>query len=146
MKRANVRSALLVLGSGAALTLSGVAQAHHSDAEFDIGNCVNMSGTVRALEWVYPHTWLWVESRDDTGKVVTWGFEFPSPTQTVNLDKKWSKTAVVKGDKVTVRYSPMKDGRPGGWMHSVTRADGSVLSGAPGRCDRSEPIPLAGKK
>lgn len=128
----------------ATLGMNGAAESHHSNNQFEYGVCTDIKGTVRTLEWVYPHVWLWVivpgKSADDV-----WGFEFPSPTQVMNLDKRWSKSALQKGDKVTVTFSPMKDGRHGGWMHSVTAPDGAVLAGAPGRCDRTQASPGAAK-
>lgn len=133
-----------------ALGMSGAAQAHHSAGQFEDGVCTNIEGTVRTLEWVYPHTWLWIivpgSSANSTSSADdVWGFEFPSPTQTIHLDPRWSKTVVQKGDKVTVTFSPLKGGRHGGWMHSVTLADGSVLAGAPGRCDHSQAPATSGK-
>lgn len=124
-----------------ALLLGASADAHHSNAQFDVGNCVNIAGTVRSMEWVYPHSWLWVVVPGADGSDAVWGFEFPSPSQTLNLDKRWTKTLLKKGDKIVVNYSPLKDGRHGGWMHAVTLPDGSVLPGAPGPCERSVPIP-----
>jgi hypothetical protein len=120
-----------------ALWMSSTAEAHHSAGQFDYTSCKNIEGTVRTLEWVYPHVWLWIIVPGNTGKAAdnVWGFEFPSPTQTTNLDRRWSKTVVKKGDKVTVTVNPLKGGRHGGWMHSVTLADGTVLAGAPGHCD-----------
>jgi hypothetical protein len=120
-----------------ALWMGGAAEAHHSGTRFAPG-CPNIEGTVRTLEWVYPHAWLWiiVAGNNASAEDNVWGFEFPSPTQTMNLDKRWSRDVVKKGDKVTVTYNPMKGGRHGGLMHSVTLSDGRVLVGAPGRCDQ----------
>lgn len=141
MKNSKATGLPLAAGAVATLCLCGSAQAHHSSGQFDTGNCVNIYGTVRTLEWVYPHVWLWImvpKEGSETGDA--WGFEFPSPTQIMNLDRRWSKTAVVKGDKVMVTFSPMKDGRHGGWMHSVTIPNGNALAGAPGMCDRSQAL------
>lgn len=134
------RLPLLAASMVTALCLSGAAHAHHSSGQFDTGNCINISGTVRALEWVYPHSWLWIVVSKAGTEDDVWGFEFASPTQMINLDHRWSKTALAKGDKVAVNFSPMKDGRHGGWMHSVTAPDGKVLAGAPGLCERSQPL------
>ena len=135
-----------LLGVAAALGAGAPqARAHHSDVQFEIGSCTTIQGAVRTLEWVYPHVWLWIVVPKKDGAAAgadggdIWGFEFPSPTQVMHLDKHWSKTALQKGEQVTVSYSPMKDGRHGGWMHSVTTPDGTVLAGAPGRCDRNLP-------
>jgi hypothetical protein len=142
MKSLN-RSVVSLTACAAALWMSGTAEAHHSAGQFEPGVCTNLQGTVRTLEWVYPHTWLWIIVPANTGNAAddVWGFEFPSPTQTIHLDPRWSKDVVEKGDKVTVTFSPLKGGRHGGWMHSVTLADGRVLAGAPGHCDPSKNPP-----
>lgn len=117
-----------------ALTFSIPADAHHSGAMFDTTRCKAITGTVRKLEWVYPHNWLWIDVLDDQGVSTPWGFEFMSPTQAKGIDPLWSKDVLKKGDKVYVQFLPMKDGRNGGAMRSVTMPNGHVLGGSPGPC------------
>jgi hypothetical protein len=52
----------------------------------------------------------------------------------VEVDARWTQSIVAVGDKVTVRFSPLKDGRHGGSMNTVTIPDGRVLLGAPNSC------------
>jgi hypothetical protein len=109
----------------------GTATAHHSFAQFDASKCKTISGTVRTFAWGYPHTWLWLNVQNATGGVDVWGFEGEPPS---NLAQEgWSKTSVVKGDKVTVAYNPLRDGRNGGAFAMLKRADGSLLHGALGK-------------
>lgn len=120
--------------AGSMLLASGTANAHHSKAMFDDTKCLSIVGTVRTLEWVYPHSWLWVIVRNSQGGDDVWGFESMSPAQLKGVDPRWSTTILKKGDKVTVRYSPLIDGRHGGSMSSVTMPDGKILLGAPDAC------------
>jgi hypothetical protein len=108
-------------GSGASSAL-----AHHSFAMFDNSKNQSISGTVRALEWSNPHIWLWVDVVGADGKVVSYGFEGAAPGE-MGRQSGWSKRIVAKGDKVTVQYRPLKDGRPGGSLGKVTRADGTAV-------------------
>jgi hypothetical protein len=45
----------------------------------------------------------------------------------------WSKRTLKAGDKVTLKVYPLKDGRKGGFMVSVTLPDGTVLNNLPAR-------------
>jgi hypothetical protein len=58
----------------------------------------------------------------------TWGFESMSPAQLYGVDHRWTRESIKKGDKVKVRYSPIKDGRHGGSMNSVTLPTARCIS------------------
>jgi len=115
----------------AALLCAAPAWAHHSFAMFDMNRHLSVTGTVRALEWSNPHVWLWVDVTDDKGNVVAYGFEGASPAE-LSRNAHWTKHSVAPGERVTVQYSPLKDGRPGGSLGVVTKADGTMIrAGAP---------------
>lgn len=128
-------SALLL---GAAL-LSGTAQAHHSGSMFDFSKCNSVTGTVKKLEWVYPHSWLWVVVPNSSGGEDNWGFEFMSPVQAMGLDKHWKRDVVKAGDKVVVKFSPNRDGKNAGALSKLTLPDGYTLPGTPGICGSPPP-------
>jgi hypothetical protein len=110
------------------ITLFGqCAFAHHSFALFDPGKTVTVSGTVRSFEWGNPHVWLWIDTINPDGTQTTWGFESAAPGELVRLAG-WSRSTFQMGDKVTVLANPLRDGRPGGSLRSITRADGTVLA------------------
>mgnify|MGYP000935950149 CR=1 FL=1 len=115
--------------AGACAVVGSAAIAHHSFAMFDRSKQVKVTGTVRAFEWTNPHTWLWVDTVNDKGETVTWGFEGAAPGEMARL-RGWTKTTFTKGETVTVEASPLKDGRPGGSMGKVMRADGSSVGSA----------------
>jgi len=123
----------------AALLLCGSAQAHHSAAMFDFAKCDQVSGTVRKLEWVFPHSWLWIEVPNAAGESDVWGFEFMSPVQAMGMDKRWKRDVVVKGDKVTVKFSPHREGKKVGALSKLILPDGYVLPATPGICGSPPP-------
>jgi hypothetical protein len=133
----STRHLLLTIFGFAALAATSHAVAHHSGAMFDNTRCKSVTGTVRKLEWAYPHNWLWVDVLDGQGGSAPWGFEFMSPTQAKNIDPLWSRDVMAKGDKVIVKFIPLKDGRNGGALRSVTMPNGHVLGGSPGPCSLS---------
>jgi hypothetical protein len=94
---------------------------------FDRSKKVTVTGTVRTFEWTNPHVWLWLNAVNEKGETVVWGFEGVAPGEATRLSG-WSKDTFVKGEKLTVEAAPLKDGRAGGSLGKITRADGTVVS------------------
>jgi hypothetical protein len=75
--------------------------AHHSfSAQFDAKKPLKMTGTVTSVEWQNPHSWFYLDVKDETGAVTNWGFELASPN--LLLRKGWTRTTLEAGDVVTV--------------------------------------------
>jgi hypothetical protein len=115
--------ALLTALAGAA----DPALAHHSFAMFDNTRTETITGTVYTFEWSNPHAWLWIDVDDGKGNDVKWGFEAAAPSEMSRSG--WNKRILTPGEKVTVEYRPLKDGRPGGSLGKVTKSDGTVIGG-----------------
>src|SRR5438034_4685326 len=65
-------SILLFFVSVVATTLYG----HHGrGATYDMKKRITLKGTVARVDWRNPHVVIWMDVKDETGKVVTWGFE-----------------------------------------------------------------------
>jgi hypothetical protein len=109
------------------LSVGGVATAHHSQALFDMTQCKQLTGTVRTLQFQYPHSWLWVYEGNGADKTKVWAFEFAAPGNLVQADGRWNNRVVKAGDKVQIAFSPMKDGRKAGSMAALTLPGGSTL-------------------
>lgn len=110
-----------------AAALAGGAWAHHSFADFDRSKHMTITGTVRALEWENPHIWLWLNVMDSKGNEVPWGFEGAAPAEMARDG--FDRHKIQKGDKVTVTFSPLRDGRMGGSFQRITLSNGTVLGG-----------------
>lgn len=107
------------------------AHAHHAFiAEFDANKRVKVAGTVTKLEWTNPHAWLYVDVKDESGKVTNWAFEMGSPNQLIRQG--WRRTVLKDGDQVTVEGYAAKDGSNNANARSVTLPDGTkVFAGSP---------------
>src|SRR5437667_10877914 len=95
---------------GAALLASVVpVLAHHSfSAEFDATKTVTLKGAVTKVEWYNPHIWVYLDSKDDSGKVSHWQCEGGAPN---SLNRNgWTKDALKNGDQSTIEGTMAKDG------------------------------------
>ena len=101
------------------------ALAHHSYSMFDRTKTISIAGTVLTWEMVNPHSFLWVVVKTDTGAQQTWGLEAGGVPALMRAGVK--KSAVQAGQKVSVDLHPLRDGRTGGQLVSVTFQDGKVL-------------------
>ena len=104
--------------------------AHHSfAAEFDAGKPIKLAGTVTKVEWTNPHTWIYIDAIDESGKTVSWAWELGSPTSLVRLG--WTRNLLKVGTAVTFEGSRARDGSNTANARSVTlSATGQKLLGA----------------
>ena len=83
--------------------------AHHSfSAEFDVDKPIRVTGVVTKLEWTNPHAWFYVDVKDESGKVVNWGWELGSPNGLIRTG--WTRNSLKIGTEVTVEGSRARDG------------------------------------
>jgi hypothetical protein len=103
-----VTQAVLVAGIGLlAATLPLVA--HHSfAAEFDSAKTVSLQGVVTKLDWMNPHIWIYLDTKDDSGTVAHWQCEGGPPNTLTRQG--WSKDALKPGDQVDIEGFRAKDG------------------------------------
>jgi hypothetical protein len=84
------------------------ALAHHSfAAEFDANKRVNLTGTVTKVEWLNPHIWIYLDAKDESGKITKWQCEGGAPNSLVRNG--WTREALKAGDEVTIQGSLAKD-------------------------------------
>ena len=113
--------------AGVVLVAAIPARAHHSfAAEFDIGKPVTMQPhAVTKVDWVNPHSWIYVDVKDLDGKVTNWHFELGSPNALFRLG--WKKDAVPQGIEVDISGYRAKTGEPIANAVSVMLPDGKEL-------------------
>ena len=108
---------------------AGRLMAHHSfAAEFDATKAVRVTGTLVKVEWTNPHTYFYVDAKDDKGEVVHWACESGAPGA---LSRRGFKRSLLKlGDTLIVDGYRAKNGANLMDARRVTLPDGQVMVGA----------------
>src|SRR5262245_11475091 len=103
--------------------------AHHSfAAEFDASKALRVTGSLAKIEWTNPHTYFYIDVKEENGNVVKWGCEAGSPGA---LSRRGFKRGDIKlGDTIIVDGYRAKDGSRLIDARRVTLPDGRVVSGA----------------
>jgi hypothetical protein len=99
------------------------AWGHHSfDAEFDRNKAMSVEGVVTKVEWINPHSYIYIDVKDSSGKVVNWAVEgFPIGMARRNgLSKDFLKV----GDVIRLEGYGSKDGSNRMSGREITLPDG----------------------
>ena len=130
-------SLLATVGVGG-LLLAMPAFGHHAfSAEFDADKPITLTGTVTSVEWQNPHTWFYIDVKDEAGNVANWGLELASPN--LLLRNGWTRNTMKVGDVVTVESFRAKNGSNIANARSITlTATGQKLLGGSSQEGRTQ--------
>lgn len=117
-----VLSALLAsLPAGA-----GLLFAHHGrGATFDMSKMTELKGTIKEVQWRNPHVGIFVEVKDESGKVVTWAIEH---SNVITLaEEGFNRNTLRPGQEVTAVINAGTGGRPIGYLFKIILSDGKEI-------------------
>jgi hypothetical protein len=119
----------------------GALFAHHGNSAYDETARVPIKGKVTEFVWTNPHSQIYLDVKDKSGKVVNWGVETNSPGLLTRAG--WTRRSIKVGDEITIILCPAKNGQPVAYAGSgdpgtkVIFADGRELDFVDKTLDKS---------
>jgi hypothetical protein len=100
--------------------------AHHSfAAAFDMNKPISVTGTIVQVRLENPHSWFFLDVKNDSGKVERWSFEAGTPSGMIRNGFKPNQ--IKKGVEVTIRGFHAKDpSANSGMLRELVTSDGTV--------------------
>jgi Family of unknown function (DUF6152) len=107
------------------LLVSGVSLAHHSlSAVYNIRGSGEVTGVIKKVEFINPHGVMTLEVPNDDGTTTEWQLTTGSANTLASLGfGNEGPNTVIAGDVVTVAYFPARNGKPLGFIRSITLPD-----------------------
>jgi hypothetical protein len=110
--------------------LAGISsQAHHSlSGVYDIRGSGKVTGVIKKVEFMNPHGAMTLEAANDDGSTTDWVLTTGSANTLSSLGFGGDgPNTVIAGDVVTITYFPARNGRPLGFIRSITLADDRTI-------------------
>ena len=109
----------------AILIMSAALFAHHGAAGQDMTKLTSVKGAVTDYQFINPHVLLYLDVKDDTGKVEKWVAELNGPNELMR--QHITKNTLKVGDQVTVIGNRSKNGSNFMRLHSFITASGQEI-------------------
>jgi hypothetical protein len=103
-----IKAAVVLVGIGLLLAARPVVGHHAFSAEFDASKPIKLTGAVTKFDWTNPHAWIYIDAKDETGKVANWGFELGGASGLMRNG--WTRFSLKPGDVVTIEGTRAKNG------------------------------------
>lgn len=98
------------------------AVAHHSHGNYNMTEFTHLKGTVKEMHWLNPHSWIYLEVKDDKGQTEVWALEGANVPQLRR--RGWTEGSIKAGDAISVRCHQLRDKTNGCLLGFVTLKDG----------------------
>lgn len=106
---------------------ASVASAHHSFAAvYNMQEQITVKGTIVEVRLTNPHSWFYLDVKNDAGDVERWAFEAGTPS---GMIRNGYKASVIKqGAEVTITGFHARDpSQHMGMLRQLVMADGTVF-------------------
>ena len=108
------------------IALAAPLFAHHGrGATYDMKKQVTLKGVVTEVSWRNPHVLIWMDVKDESGKVTNWGFENSNVSSLAR--EGYNRNTLRIGQEITAVVNPGSNGAPVGIVVRVVLADGKVI-------------------
>lgn len=113
----------LIAAAVMAVCVSVSASAHHSHGQYE-ETFRDISGVVKEVHLVLPHSWVYIEVKDEKGTPHLWALEATGRTQLERAGV--GKGFLKEGDVIKARCHGLRDGTNGCLLGFLKTPDGTV--------------------
>ena len=104
-------------------------EAHHSLAGvYDMKGEKEVTGTLTIIKFVNPHGSMTVAVKNADGTMTDFVFTTGSATTLAGRGIGKNSDVLRAGDVITAKFIPTRNGAPLGFLKSITKADGTVIT------------------
>ena len=100
------------------LLMASPVLAHHSHGNYNMTAYTTLKGVVKEVHWINPHTWIYLEVKDEKGEAAVWALEGASVIQVER--RGWKKDMIKIGSTIGVRCHQLRDGSSGCLLGFIT--------------------------
>jgi hypothetical protein len=124
-----IRRIIGCVGFSALVLAGGSLSAHHSLAGvYDMKGEKEVTGTLTIIKFVNPHGSMHLAVKNADGTTTEWTFTTGSATTLAGRGIGKNSDVLRAGDVITAKFIPTRDGSPLGFLKSITKADGTVIT------------------
>jgi hypothetical protein len=105
---------------------SSAPLAHHSvSGQFDLSKVATLKGVISKIDWINPHTYVYLDVTEENGTKNTWQLETFPPAQLRRSGLSKETIMGKLGEVVTINILPARDGSKHlGYIERITYQDG----------------------
>jgi hypothetical protein len=101
--------------------------AHHSHNAYEVTVWSNLEGIVKEIHFIVPHSWVYMEVKNEKGEAALWALEAAGRQAILNNGVKPEDIRV--GDRIRVRCHLLRDGTNGCLLGFITPMHGDQARG-----------------
>jgi Family of unknown function (DUF6152) len=123
------------------IVMVGIASAaaplfsHHGrGATYDDKKIVTAKATITEVAWRNPHVAIYMDIKDETGKVTNWGMESQNVSSLTRIG--FFRNTLKVGQEITIKFNPSRAGAPVGVIRKIYDADGKEVLSFGGSIDQ----------
>lgn len=121
-----MRAMLLLLLGGCFWLATAQTAAHHAfSAEFDADQPVTLRGSVTKVEWINPHSWIYLDVEGPDGQVANWEVEAGAPN--AMFRRGWRMDSIPVGIEIIVEGYRAKNGKNIANGRDITLSNGDKM-------------------
>jgi hypothetical protein len=124
-----IKRTLAAVFFSAGLLAGGVSLAHHSlSGVYDIRKTGELTGVITKVAFTNPHGTMHVEVGNDDGTKTEWILTTGSANVLSSLGfGSGGPNTVLEGDTVTIGYFPARNGKPLGFIRTITLPNSNTI-------------------